>query len=359
MKETMYSYILEEEDVCRRILRDRKEKVKPFIKLVTEKAKGTNRIIFLATGSSVNALNCAKYYVEKKLKMEVEIRMPSTFCNYDSIFDKESIIIGISQSGRSTSTIDAIKKAKAEGAKNIAVITGNVGSTICEYSDNIIDINCGEEKVGYVTKGFTATVLTIMLMALEGAYSMGRIGESEYETEIEKLKNVVDKIPSTINSVNEWYENNKGEFLKADRVKVIGYGPAYGVAMESNTKIAETVRIPVSSFELEEYMHGPYLELKENHYMFFLKTKGIVEDRITKLEEYSKRTTEFCYTITYEKEAGNTRTLALDYCEDEDMSTLLFVIPIQILSYKMAEDKGIPLGVRIFTDFHSELASKL
>jgi len=357
MKETMYSYILEEEEVCKRILRDRKEKLDPFVKLVNE--ANTNKIIFLATGSSVNALNCAKYYIEKKLNMEVQIRMPSTFCNYDKVFDKESIIIAISQSGRSTSTIDAVKKARDEGSNHIAIITGNTESVICEYSKNIIDINCGEEKVGYVTKGFTATALTLMLMALEGAYSVGRINKNEYETEIKKFENVISKIPGSIDKVNEWYESNKEEFIKAERIKVIGYGPAYGVAMESNTKVAETVRIPVSSFELEEYMHGPYLELKEDHYMFFLKTKGIVEDRIAKLEEYSKRTTKYCYTITHEKETSDTRTLALGYSDDEDLSTLLFVIPIQILSYKMAEDKGIPLGVRIFTDFHSELSSKL
>ena len=93
--------------------------------------------------------------------------------------------------------------------------------------------------------------------------------------------------------------------------------------------------------------------------MIFFKTKGYVEDRLVKLEEYSKRTTSYCYTITYEKDSEDRKVLALDYDGDEELSILLFAIPVQILSYKLAEDRGIPLGVRIFTDFHSCLTSKL
>lgn len=359
MKETMYTYILEEEEVCKRILKERKEKINPFLELIKKNSRNTNNLVFLATGSSVNALNCARYYIEKMLNMEVKIKMPSAFCHYEKIFDKESIVIAISQGGKSSSTIDALKRAKELGAKNTAVLTGNVNSSICEYSKNIIDINCGEEKVGYVTKGFTATVLTLMLMALEGAYSTGNINEEMYQAEIEKIEEIISKIQSCIDKTNAWYESNKEEFMKANRIKTIGYGSGYGIAMESNTKIAETLRIPVSSFELEEYMHGPYLELKKDHTMFFLKTKGCVEDRLVKLEEYSKRTTPYCYTITYEEKSEERKTLALDYDGDEELSTLLFAIPVQILSYKLAEDMGIPLGIRIFTDFHSCLTSKL
>ena len=358
MEKTMYSYIMEEETVCKNILADRKSKLEPFIKLIGKNINSIDRIIFLATGSSANAFNCAKYYMEKLLKIEVEIKMPGAFYNYDKFFDGRNIFIGISQGGKSTSTINAIKKVKDNGIENVLIVTGDIKSPICKYSNDIVDINCGEEKVGYVTKGFTATVLTLMLMGLEGAYSTGRITKYDYENELQKFVNLVNQIPTCIAKANEWYENNKKDFVMANRVKVIGYGPGYGVALESNTKITETVRIPVSAFELEEYMHGPYLELKNDHYMFLLKTNGVEKARLTKLEEYSRKTTEYCYTITYEKESSDTKTLVLDYIGDEDISTILFVIPIQILSYKMAENKEIPLGIKIFTDFHAELLSK-
>ncbi len=359
MEETMYMYILEEENVCKRVLNERKEKIKPFTEMIKNNRNKVNSILFLATGSSVNALNCAKYYIEKMLNMEVKIKMPSAFCNYEKIFDKKSMVIAISQGGKSSSTIEALKKAEELGAKNTAVITGNINSPICKYSKNIIDINCGEEKVGYVTKGFTATVLTLMLIALEGAYSIGNIDDDIYILEIKKFEEVIDKIKVCINKTNTWYESNKEDLMKTNRIKTIGYGSGYGIAMESNTKIAETLRIAVSSFELEEYMHGPYLELKDDHTMIFFRTKGCIEDRLTKLKEYSQGTTPYCYTITYEANSEDKRVLALDYDGDEELSTLLFAIPVQILSYKLAEDRGIPLGVRIFTDFHSCLTSKL
>ena len=112
MEKTMYSYIMEEETVCKNILADRKSKLEPFIKLIGKNINSIDRIIFLATGSSANAFNCAKYYMEKLLKIEVEIKMPSAFYNYDQFFDGRNIFIGISQGGKSTSTINAIKKVK-------------------------------------------------------------------------------------------------------------------------------------------------------------------------------------------------------------------------------------------------------
>lgn len=359
MNETMYSYILEEQETCKRIIEERKEKLKPFLEILKNYKQESKTIIFLATGSSVNALNCAKYYIEKMLGLEVQIKMPSVFCDYETVVNEDSIFVAISQGGRSTSTIKAVKKALEFGAEKVVILTGSTDSPICQYSQNIIDINCGEEKVGYVTKGFTATVLTLMLMALEGAYIKCRINKDEYDCQIKKLEEVVSKIDECIKKTDIWYENNKKEFIKTDRVKTVGYGAGYGIALESNTKLAETARIAVSSFELEEYMHGPYLELKKDHLMIFLKTKGMGEEKLVKLAEYSKKTTDKCYTITYEEKSNDNKDLALGYYGDENLSTILFAIPIQILSYKLAEDMGIPLGVRIFTDFHSCLSSKL
>lgn len=357
--ETMYTYILEEEKCFNDIINKRKDSLKKLNDLLNAKRDKLKRIVFLATGSSVNALNCSKNYIEELLKVSVDIQMPGMYCSYNKWIDKDEIIIAISQSGKSTSTINAVKKAKVLGAEDIAVLTSDINSPICNYCDISVDINCGIENVGYVTKGFSATVLTLLLFALEGALTLGKISIERYENELNELNEVIKQVNSTISLTNEWYENNKEEFLKAKRIKTVGYGAGVGIAMESNTKIAETVRVPISSFELEEYTHGPYLELKDNHFMFFIQTKGCQEERLEKLISYCKRYTKFCYKITYEKERESRRDLNLNIECNEFFSTLLLVVPIQILSYRLAEDLGIDLSEKIYTDFHLCLESKL
>jgi glucoselysine-6-phosphate deglycase len=358
MQPTMYTYIEEEYQVCKKILENRKGNLKDFIDILKEKDSST-KLMFLATGSSVNAVNCVKFYLEQLLGFEVAIKIPFLFSNYEKVFNTKAIAIAVSQGGKSHSTIEAVIKAKEYGIQDTIVITSDLNSPITTYADKVIDIGCGEEKVGFVTKGFTATVLTLMLMAVEGGYALGRIDESQYELEINKINEAVEKINNVIERTNHWYDKNRHQLIAGNRFLTIAYGPNYGVALESNTKITETVRCPMSSYELEEYMHGPYLELKDNHYIFFVQSKGKVEDRLLSLREYISRVTPNCFTISHEERCEDARTLCLGFDGDENISPLLFVIPFQILSYKLAEDKGINLNIRIYSDFSTVLNSKV
>lgn len=358
MQPTMYTYILEEQTTCRRIIENRKGNLKGFLDALKENAE-IRKLLFLATGSSANAVNCAKLYIEELLGLEVVVKIPFLFANYEKVVDSEVLPIAVSQGGHSYSTIEAVEKAHRSGLRKNIILTADANSPIAKYADNLVDIGCGEEKVGFVTKGFVSTVLTLMLMAVEGAYTLDKIDEARYDSEINKIKASIEKIDDVINRTNNWYDTNKDTLTKGERFVTIAYGPNYGVAMESNTKLTETVRYPTSSYELEEYMHGPYLELKNSHYIFFVQSKGISENRLIALRDYINRVTPNCFTITHEASCTDSRTLPLDFDGDENISPLLFVIPFQILSYRLAGDKGTDLSIRIYSDFSKTLNSKI
>lgn len=358
MQYTMYTYIKEEQQVCRDIIKNRKSNLENYIKVISEN-KNISRIVFLASGSSSNAVNSAKYYIEEMMDMEVDIKIPFLFSNYEKIYDKDALIIGVSQGGKSYSTIEAMNKVYDSGFKNSIVLTADLSSPIAQKAKNVIDIGCGEEKVGFVTKGFSSTVLTLMLMSVEGAYSLGKIDKDKYDMEIKKLEAAVDKIEDVIEKSDKWYENNKNELIKGERFLSIGYGASFGISLESYTKITETVRCPMTANELEEYMHGPYLELNKDHYVFFIQTKGKLEERMAALRNYMERYTSHCYTIFHGDTSQDSRTLAIDFDGDENICPLLYVIPFQVLSYRLAIDKGIDLSVSKFPDFDDVLKSKI
>lgn len=354
---TMMTYIKKEQITNQNILQNRDTNLKPFIERI--KTKEYKKWIILATGSSANASECAKYYIESVAKIPVEIQMPFVFSNYTNCIEEDALYIAVTQSGHSYSTIEAVKKASILTKEAPLTLTANLNSTIAKENTQLLNIGCGEETVGFVTMGFSATVLSLMLMGLEYAKVKNKLTQQEYINHINKLQKAIDKIDSTIEISLKWYEENKQELIKGKRFVTIGYGAGYGVAKESETKITETIRCPMNAHELEEYMHGPYLGLKEDDYIFFLATGGKLDKRLNDLKQYVSDYTSHTYMISCKSEIQNKYDLNLNQEIDEFISPLLMIVPIQVMSYHLAEDKGNNLSVKIFTDFDDKLKSKI
>lgn len=354
---TMMTYIKKEQSTNQKVLQNRNINLKNFIETI--KTKEYKKWIILATGSSANASECAKYYIENIAKIPVQINMPFVFSNYTNYIEEDALYIAVTQSGHSYSTIEAVKKVFTLSKEKPLTLTANLTSTIAKENTNLLDIGCGEETVGFVTMGFSATVLSLMLMGLEYANIKNKIDEQKYNKQIDKLQQAINKIDSIIEISLKWYEQNKQELIKGERFVTIGYGSGYGVAKESETKITETVRYPMNAHELEEYMHGPYLGLKQNDYIFFLDSNGKLNNRLNALRNYITEYTSHTYMISCNREIQNKHDLNLNQVIDEFISPLLLIIPIQILSYCLAEDKGNNLSVKIFTDFDDKLKSKI
>lgn len=357
MKETMMTYIDSQKEVNTKIIKNRCLYLKEAIEIL--KNNNSGRWIILATGSSANAIECAKYYVEEVLNISIEIKMPFVFSNYNYHIDKEAIYFAVTQSGQSFSTIEALKRVKSEKCE-VFTMTSNLKSPIIKENKKIIEIGCGEEKVGYVTKGVSATALTFMLLGLEVAYIRKKITKKQYIERLNNLESVIELTDQVIKESLIWYEKNKNEFINCEKILAIGYGPGYGIAKEADTKITETVRIPMRGVELEEFMHGPYLALDNKDNILFIETKNKLMNRQRELRKYFDKYIDNSYKITFiDEEEKNDKNLYLKCNLDENESILLFLIPMQVLSYKLSMDKGIDLSKKIFIDFDDVLKSKI
>jgi glucoselysine-6-phosphate deglycase len=357
LQETMMTYIHEEPQVCREILNNYEENLQSFKELI--QTKQARNWLVLATGSSANAMLSAKYYMEKAAGISIEIQEPFNFVHYEKIKPSTDFILAVSQSGHSYSTIEALKKVHAEGKVPTAVLTSKLDSPITEIADTVVDIGCGIEKVGFVTKGFTATVLTSMLMGITAGAALGGLKSAEAAKEIEKFNRFVEHIPTIIEKTESFYNQHTSELTAIPRFAFVGYGPTVGTAKEAETKFTETVRVPSQGFELEAFMHGPYLEVNQSYGLIFIKTKSSLADRSESLKQYLLSYSEHCFSISNESDDSGPKSLSLEIDIDEFMSPLVMAIPFQVLSYRIASGRGIDLGDRIFDDFDKVLKSKV
>lgn len=356
---TMMTYINEESFIFKTVLNNYQTKLKPFIDYV--KTHSIKRCLILATGSSFNAGLCTKYYFENKANILVELKEPFNFNYYEKLDPQTDIVIAISQSGKSTSTIDALDKIRSSDIP-IFVLTADIQSTICQKADYILDINCGKENVGFVTKGFLMTVLNLQLMALILAKQNYSISKDSYNDSLQQLYNISDLIPEIIIQTLSFFKKNSDKLIKFERFIALGYGSSYGIAKEFETKFTETIRLPSTGFELEAYMHGPYLEANKNHCLFFIENNNFDEQyyRSLCLKNYLSNYVGQIYTISTGKlDRKDNNNLNIDIPIDHHLSPLITVIPFQILAYQIATEKGVDLNVRIFDDFDLVLKSKI
>lgn len=350
MMVTMLDYVNEEQATLQKILGN-------YDFAADANLTDIENVVILATGSSYNACLSAKITFEKLADVSITIEEPYNFNHYGRIGKNIDAVIGVSQSGKSSSTIDAMKNLSASEIKRI-VLTSDSTSPITQVVDHVIDLQMGIETVGFVTKGFSTTVFQLILLGIKVGIGKGLITPEQLENLKKELSEVIESIEKVIDKTNQFFENHEDELKMGNRYIAIGYGPNWGTAKEFETKFTETVRCPSQGFELESYMHGPYLEADWTHTLFFIETASDNLPRSQSLANYMKKAVGKTYRIT--TEAVNDRdTLSLDSPVSELFSQLLLVIPFQILSYKIATAKGIDLSKRIFDDFDQVLKSKI
>ena len=350
--ETMLSNIYDEQNVLKNILLNFQDKNIHIL----EDLKNYNikRVLILATGSSINAAVTAKYFLQDILEAKIYIEEPSIFCDYEKIDLEIDLIIVISQSGKSASTINATKKIVEVLKKPLIIVTNNIKSPIVKYSQYILDLNIGIENVGFVTKGFSGTILNLFLL--------GIILKNQHLKYFRELEYLIDKISKIIEETNLYFEKNKEVLRDINRFICLGYGANYGITKEFETKFTEVVRCPSTGHELEAYMHGPYLEANKSNAIFYLDLdlNILLSKRLHTLKKYMENYIGFSTIITNSNdENGQTINLNISKDINPNFLTLLYVIPIQVLSYRIAKEKKINVEKKIFTDFDLVLKSKI
>ena len=321
----LLDYIHEQPSVVKRIVEEvRTEEFRGAVAALQVKGTTLPVIYLLGSGSSLNAAYASRSHFRAAAEcLEVFDPVNFTLDLEKGLVKPGSVVIGISQSGQSLATVEALKKAKNIDAKTIAVTAGK-DSPLSRAADQTIMVNCGEERVGPKTKGYSATVTVLIGLAqcLQGhGLDYGAVRRIQSYLDNEKLlKDLVDRNPQT------------------NTCFVIGSGDNFGTAREGALKIMEIAKIPSMYFDVEDSMHGPFTTVTENSFIIVLGIDAAAQERMDGLAKILERIrAKGCFVSEGQVQSleGNVNLENL-YCD-----SMADIVPIQLLSYYFALARGV------------------
>jgi glucoselysine-6-phosphate deglycase len=211
----MYDYICETPLVLTDIIKRRKEITKEFVAFYQDKT--IEQVYVIGSGTSYHAGLSAKTYLEKILNIKVFNSYPTQFERSEKIFNKNTLVIGISQGGQSLSTVAGLDSARNRGLYT-AAISENPTALIFEHADTSTRLEVGNEKCGAKTKGYAGTTVTLMMMLTELAITKGILTEEAAQGYIDRMFHVIGNMKQVTEKATEWYHRIKGRapFRKTD-----------------------------------------------------------------------------------------------------------------------------------------------
>ena len=322
----MYSEISETPDVFSRLINSEAQFQQAAEKI---KARNISNVIILARGTSDNAGHYLKFLIEVKLGLPVGLASPSSVSIYGAKVDfKDTLVIALSQSGRSPDLITFASAAK-EGKALLITMTNNSDSPLANVGDLHIDLSAGLEVAVAATKSYSAELLASLLLV-----------DSWIGNKREVRSHLVDSSKKCLSNISnlDGFANS----LDAKReIVIIGRGYAYANAKELALKIQETSYIPVQGMSSADYQHGPIATLNKNSQVIVLSPSGMpkeaLEDSIVRIR---KSQPEIIWIGSNQLATKDERVILGSSLESEEESTIIDAALIQYLTLSFAVKNG-------------------
>ena len=305
-----------------------------------EKFKSANRIIFISCGTSWHASLLGEYFFEELLRKPVEVEYASEFRYRNPVINENDIIIPISQSGETADTLAAIKMAKKRGAF-LYGICNVVGSSIARETDTGVYTHAGSEIGVASTKAFTCQISLLLLMALDLGKRMNTIDENRYQRIIKELSKLPELIERVL-SISEKTERIAKKFIKSPNFLYLGRGYHFPIALEGALKLKEISYIHAEGYPAAEMKHGPIALIDKNMPVVVIATKkGNYQKVVSNIMEIKAREGEIIAIVSEgDKEIESIANHFIEIPECEELiAPILANIPLQLLSYHIAEKK--------------------
>ncbi|MGP9586897.1 glutamine--fructose-6-phosphate transaminase (isomerizing) [Micrococcaceae sp. AOP34-BR2-30] len=309
--------------------------------------KTIDKIIVIACGTAAYAGQVAKYAIEHWCRVPVEVELAHEFRYRDPVVNEKTLVVAISQSGETMDTTMAVRHARQQGAKVIA-ICNTFGSTIPRESDAALYTHAGPEIAVASTKAFLSQVVACYLLGLYLAQLRGNKFRDEITTILEELQTIPEKVQSVL-------DNDKEQVLELARrnqdvgsVLFLGRHVGFPVAMEGALKLKELAYIHAEGFAAGELKHGPIALIDDGQLVIIVvpskrgrdslhakvisniqEVRARGANTVVIAEEGDEEVREFASEVIY---VPQTTTL---------MAPLLTTVPLQIFAMELAAAKGL------------------
>ncbi|HKY23926.1 MAG TPA: glutamine--fructose-6-phosphate transaminase (isomerizing) [Gaiella sp.] len=308
-----------------------------------DELRDLRRIVILSAGTSYHAAVGARYAIEEWARVPVEHDIASEWIYRNPVLDEDTLVIGISQSGETRDTIEAMKLAREMGAHTVA-ITNMMGSQITREVDSTLYTRAGLEVSVAASKTFTAQLSLLFLVALKLAQVRSTLSPGE----LEYIVNAVYSLPSKIAHFLEG-DHPIDEIARRfhDRPFFLYLGRNIGlpVALEGALKLKELSYIPTEAYSAGEMKHGPIALLDEDTPVVVVATRmeGVYEKLVSNIQEVRARGAHVIAIASDGNEDIQHHADDVIYVPKAPafLSAVLAVIPLQLLAYRIARLRGL------------------
>ena len=307
-----------------------------------ERLTNAERIIIIACGTSWHAGLIGEYLIEEFARVPVEVEYASEFRYRNPIISSKDVVIAISQSGETADTMAAIKLAKEKGAF-VYGICNVVDSSIARYTDAGSYTHAGPEIGVASTKAFTAQLTILSLIAIKLGNHNGNLGKADFMRLITELDSIPKKVEDVLSSVNDNVKAIASKFADASNFLYLGRGYNFPAALEGALKLKEISYIHAEGYPAAEMKHGPIALIDENMPIVIIAPKiGHYDKIVSNVQEIKARKGKVIAVVN----KGDTQVSAMaDYIIEipetsECFSPMLASIPLQLLSYYIAVERG-------------------
>ena len=299
------------------------------------------RIIMIACGTSYHASMVGEFLIEGLARIPVEIDLASEFRYRDPIVGPSDLVIAISQSGETADTMAAVREAKSKGAKVLA-ISNVLESSIPRLADYAFYTHAGPEIGVASTKAFTTQLVSLVLLAINLGRKTGELSAERARDLLAELVSLPTKMQDVIEHSSQLqviarrYGNAKG-FL------FLGRGNQFPIALEGALKLKEISYIHAEGYAAGEMKHGPIALIDEHLPVVVLVPQGPQYEKVvTNLTEVRAREGKIIAIATRgDREIGGAADEVVLIPEVPlELQPLLTTLPLQLLSYYVADFKG-------------------
>ncbi|WP_250282634.1 glutamine--fructose-6-phosphate transaminase (isomerizing) [Frankia sp. CiP1_Cm_nod2] len=224
-------------------------------RLSAQDFRDVNKVFIVACGTAYHAGLIAKYAIEHWTRLPCEVEMASEFRYRDPVLDRSTLVIAISQSGETLDTLMAVKHAREQKARVLAICNTN-GSTIPRESDAVLYTRCGPEVGVASTKTFLGQVAACLLVGLYLAQVRGVLYGDEVARYVEKLQAMPALVGETLATIEPMRALAR-TLADARAVLFLGRHVGYPVALEGALKLKELAYMHAEGFPAGELKHGP------------------------------------------------------------------------------------------------------
>ncbi|AKE38398.1 Glutamine--fructose-6-phosphate aminotransferase isomerizing [Corynebacterium camporealensis] len=307
--------------------------------------KSIDKIIVIACGTAAYAGHVARYAIEHWCRIPTEVELAHEFRYRDPIVNEKTLVVALSQSGETMDTLMAVRHARQQGAKVIA-ICNTQGSSIPRESDAALYTHAGPEIAVASTKAFLAQITATYLLGLYLAQLRGNKFADEVEAILAELRNMPDKIQQVIDNTDQVATLAKN-MQDAESVLFLGRHVGFPVALEGALKLKEIAYLHAEGFAAGELKHGPIALIEEGQPVFVIvpspRGRDVLHSKVvSNIQEIRARG---AITIVIAEEGDDA---VEDYANHVIrvpqsptlMQPLLATVPLQIFACHVAESKG-------------------